>query len=180
MSTRLRRGCWSAAAIAGVAAVVAASTAFGSAGSGSAGIPSQLARVTKALAKYADVERALADGYVEEKQCVKHPQWGTMGYHYVNPKLSGDRKISALTPEILLYVRAPGGGRKLVGVEYWRADADQNLKTDSDRPLLFGYPFDGPMPGHVKGMPRHYDLHVWLWAPNPLGLFAPFNPAIRC
>ena len=180
MTTRARRGCWSAAVIAAVVAAVTASGAFGSAGSSSATIPGQLATVRKALEKYSDVKQALADGYVEEKVCVKHPKWGTMGYHYVNPELIGDRKISAMRPEILLYAGAAGGARKLVGVEYFRADADQNLKTDSDRPLLFGYPFDGPMPGHAKGMPRHYDLHVWLWAPNPLGMFAPFNPTLRC
>ncbi|MFN2467464.1 MAG: hypothetical protein ABR521_04935 [Gaiellaceae bacterium] len=180
MSTMLRRGCWTAAVIVGLTAAVAVSAAFGSAGAGSATIPAQLATVRKALERYADVDRALADGYVEEKVCVTHPKWGTMGYHYANPKLLRDRKVNALKPELLLYVGTGGGGRKLVGVEYFRADADQNLKTDSDRPLLFGYPFDGPMPGHAKGMPRHYDLHVWLWAPNPLGLFAPFNPAVRC
>jgi hypothetical protein len=26
----------------------------------------------------------------------------------------------------------------------------------------------------------HYDLHLWFWADNPLGFFAPFNPALSC
>jgi hypothetical protein len=102
MSTRFRRSAWTAAAVAAAVAAVAASAAFGAGGSGSVTIPAQLASVKKALAKYADVDRALADGYVEEKECVKHPQWGVMGHHYVNPKLLRDRKISARTPEILL------------------------------------------------------------------------------
>jgi hypothetical protein len=29
-------------------------------------------------------------------------------------------------------------------------------------------------------MPVHYDLHVWLYADNPSGLFAPFNPSLSC
>lgn len=178
MSTTCRRGF--VIALVCVAAVVAATTAFAGRMGGSASIPAQLATVRKALEQYTDVSRALKDGYVEEKVCVKDPKLGTMGYHYVNPKLIGDRRINRLQPEILLYAGRPGGARRLVAVEYFRADADQNLKTDGDRPLLFGYPFDGPMPGHVKGMPRHYDLHVWLWAPNPLGVFAPFNPTLRC
>lgn len=44
-------------------------------------------------------------------------------------------------------------------------------------PVLFGRTFDGPMAGHGPGMPWHYDLHVWIWAHNPSGTFAQFNPA---
>ncbi len=36
------------------------------------------------------------------------------------------------------------------------------------------------MEGHDPQMPRHYDLHVWLWQANPAGIFAPFNPNVRC
>ena len=68
----------------------------------------------------------------------------------------------------------------MVGVEYWKADADQNLATAGDRPSLFGVTFDGPMPGHNPTMPIHYDLHVWLFADNPSGMFAPFNPTLSC
>ncbi len=38
-------------------------------------------------------------------------------------------------------------------------------------PSIFGQTFQGPMAGHVPGMPWHYDLHVWIWAPNPSGMF---------
>src|SRR5829696_9342963 len=31
------------------------------------------------------------------------------------------------------------------------------------------------MPSHDATMPVHYDLHGWLWKPNPSRLFAPFN-----
>jgi hypothetical protein len=47
-------------------------------------------------------------------------------------------------------------------------------------PQLFGRTFDGPMPGHVPGMPWHWDLHVWVWANNPSGVFEQWNPAISC
>jgi hypothetical protein len=36
------------------------------------------------------------------------------------------------------------------------------------------------MLGHGPGMPIHYDLHLWIWAPNPRGMFAQYNPAVRC
>jgi len=75
---------------------------------------------------------------------------------------------------------ATAESRRLVAAEWIVVDKDQNLATDDDRPSLFGMPFDGPMPGHVDGMPIHYDLHVWLWKHNPSGLFAPWNPSVSC
>ena len=101
-----------------------------------------------------------------------------MGIHYVNPQRLGQMDPSR--PDILLYAPGPGGVRQLVGIEFFQADADQNLATTSDRPTLFGQPFDGPMPGHFPGQPIHYDLHVWLWRHNPAGMFAAFNPALSC
>jgi hypothetical protein len=29
-------------------------------------------------------------------------------------------------------------------------------------------------------MPKHYDLHVWLYKRNPAGLFAAYNPRVQC
>ena len=72
------------------------------------------------------------------------------------------------------------GNRELVGVEYWKRDADGSLATDNDRPSLFGRAFDGPMPGHNPTMPVHYDLHVWLWRANPAGVYSPTNAAVKC
>jgi hypothetical protein len=72
------------------------------------------------------------------------------------------------------------GKLKLVGVEYWKADADQKLDTREDEPTLLDQPFGAPMEGHAPGMPVHYDLHVWLFKDNPAGMFAPFNPTLTC
>ena len=47
-------------------------------------------------------------------------------------------------------------------------------------PSLFGQSFQGPMAGHVPGMPWHYDLHVWAWSENPAGRFAQWNPTLSC
>ena len=51
---------------------------------------------------------------------------------------------------------------------------------DNPTPKLFGQVFDGPMAGHNPTGPWHWDLHVWLWEYNPLGLFVPLNPAVSC
>jgi hypothetical protein len=140
----------------------------------------ELQSVKAATARYHSFKQALRAGYsVAGEPCVASPD-GTMGIHAVNDALMADPAIKALQPEILLYVRKANGKLRLVGVEYWKADADGDLATDADRPSVLGHPFDGPMPGHNPTMPVHYDLHVWIWKTNPSGLFAPFNPALSC
>jgi hypothetical protein len=91
-----------------------------------------------------------------------------------------DTVLDPNRPELVLYELKPNGKLRLVGVEYFIADADQNLATTDDRPSLFGRPFDGPMAGHFPGQPAHYELHVWLWERNPNGMFAFPNPNVDC
>lgn len=96
--------------------------------------------------------------------------------------LIADDAIDPLRPEILLYVPNEDGSLKLVGVEYWKRDADQNLATAGYRPSLFGQPFDGPMLGH--GAPascRSTTICTCGVAEENLsGVFAMFNPEVSC
>jgi hypothetical protein len=150
----------------------------GQAGDGD--LKKDLAAARRATAKYHNVSVAEAAGYTGAgEDCVALPSGAAMGYHFVNFALLQDPSVDVEEPEILLYAPS-GNGLRLVGLEYWVADADQNLATDADRPVLFGRGFDGPMPGHVPGMPVHYDIHVWVWQSNPDGMFAPFNPNLDC
>jgi hypothetical protein len=139
----------------------------------------ELSLVRTATDRYHDESVALADGYVRTDECVELPGVGGMGFHYVQPSLM-DASLDIERPEILVYAPSGSGGRRLVAVEYFQPDADQDLATDDDRPGLFGVPFDGPMPGHVEGMPVHYDLHAWVWQANPAGTFAQWNPNVAC
>ena len=140
----------------------------------------ELQAVRAAVAKYHSYDEALAAGYsAAGEPCVSSPA-GTMGYHATNAALIRSGRIDPLKPPILLYVPRADGSLRLAGVEYWKADADQNLATDGDRPSLFGQPFDGPMPGHNPTMPIHYDLHAWVAEDNPSGVFAQFNPTLAC
>jgi hypothetical protein len=146
----------------------------------------QLRSVKLALDKYRSVAVAEADGYKAESPCESTPvskeaSWwgGAMGVHYVNDALLG-KPLDPKKPAILTYLPQPNGGMRLLAAEYFKPDADQKVTTDGDRPSILGHAFDGPMKGHAPGMPVHYDLHVWLWAHNPSGLFAPFNPALTC
>lgn len=138
-----------------------------------------LAAVRAATAKYHNEAVAIEDGYIPTDACVAVPGVGAMGYHYFNPDRAGS--VDLREPTLLIYQPRADGSRKLVAVEYFKPDADQNLATDGDRPTLFdGIAFDGPMEGHEPGMPKHYDLHVWVWQHNPAGMFAQFNPAGSC
>jgi hypothetical protein len=142
-------------------------------------IAKQLIAVRRATAKYRNVKAAIADGFVPVGGCTELPGVGGMGYHYMNVANVEDGVLEPTKPELLVYVPTEDGLR-LAAAEYFQADADQNLATDSDRPSLFGVPFDGPMLGHEPGMPIHYDLHAWVWYRNPSGVFAPWNPRVSC
>lgn len=148
-------------------------------GGASASPPDALQAAKAASAKFHSIRQAEAAGYVLASPCVASPD-GMMGFHYEHPALMADDAIDAARPEILVYGPKGNGKFELVALEYWKRDADASLLTDSDRPSLFGHPFDGPMPGHGPVMPVHYDLHVWVYETNPSGMFAPFNPALSC
>ncbi|GIM88654.1 hypothetical protein [Paractinoplanes toevensis] len=140
----------------------------------------QRAVLVEATGRFRDVRRAIAAGYRPTRDCVPG-----MGFHYTKPALAGDLNIDPTQPEILVYAPAAGGAVRLAALEYFKADADGNARTADDRPTLFGHPFDGPMAGHplppgVPPMPVHYDLHVWLYQPNPAGELASENPDIDC
>ena len=143
-----------------------------------AGAQAGLNQLRTELTKYRDPAAAVADGYLPSDACVSLPGVGGMGYHYIKPSLLGT--VDPTRPSLLVYVPDRDGGLTLGAAEWFHADADQDLATDDDRPSLYGIPFDGPMPGHEPGMPVHFDLHAWLFTPNPTGLLQPFNPMVHC
>jgi hypothetical protein len=139
-----------------------------------------LRRARAATRRFRDVKVAREAGYAATGECAQDPKYGGMGIHYANEELLADGELDVTKPEVLVYQPMPSGRLRLGAVEYFQADADQDLATDPDRPYLFGLPFDGPMLGHEPGMPIHYDLHVWLYRHNPAGLFAAWNPRVHC
>ncbi len=143
-----------------------------------AGIARNLDAVKAANDKYRAVDAAVAAGYVPSSPCESSPAGG-MGIHYVNAAVLMSGKFDPLTPPILVYAPT-ASGLELVAAEYFKPDADQDLATDGDRPSAFGRAFDGPMLGHSPTMPKHFDVHVWLWKRNPSGMFAQWNPDVRC
>lgn len=187
--------------------VTVAAAVAGSRGSGpSAAVPPrgaaqpaaltpQLRAAKAATARYQSTARAVADGYAAPPpnayepygHCAASPpdqqlpgaSGGGMGIHFDNTKLIKKKGFDIRHPEQLNYL--PTGGKlRLVAIEFFQPDADQKLTTSTDRPKLFGRPFDGPMPGHYPGQAVHYDLHVWLFAKNPNGIFSTWNPSLHC
>lgn len=133
-----------------------------------------VATVRAATAQYHDVARAVADGYVPLGGCADSPD-GAMGFHYINPeRVMPGTPVDPRKPGMLTYGPSESGRLELWSAEFFEPDVGQ------PHPTLGGQRFDGPMPGHEPGMPTHYDLHVWVGKHNPAGMFAPFNPALRC
>lgn len=148
-------------------------TATGAVASGD-GDEAGLQAVREFTDPYHSEAAAVADGFEPTDECVP-----AMGYHYVNFERL-DERLEPSRPEIVIYAPTADGGRRLAAAEWMVIDRDQDLSTDDDRPSLFGHEFDGPMPGHLPGMPVHYDLHAYAWVENPAGGFATWNATITC
>ena len=175
-----------AAARAQAASMRSAATPSDRAGAVAALAP-ELASVKASLAKYADVTVALRDGYLSTVGCIDYPKGaqdgtvnfppGAMGVHFLNTANIGP-KLDPAKPQILIY-EPVDGKLKLVAAEWFMPVQLAGGKA----PVIFGQTLAGPMNGHVPVMPaslRHYDLHVWLWKPNPKGMFASTNAAVKC
>lgn len=181
--------------IAPASAAVGAETAL----QGDPGLGPQLADVRAATAPFHDVNAAISAGYLNPAGRVcDQIAIGTMGIHSPNLALQATQELDPRRPEVLLYLPKPEGGFRLIGVEYiqfvlllnpatnqvapWTSPNPwpSNYQVVTPTPQLFGQTFNGPMPGHIPGMPWHWDLHVWVWANNPSGMFAQWNPAVSC
>ena len=146
----------------------------------------QIDAMRQALEKYQDPYNAVRDLYLSTVGCVhysgerieghmEYPK-GAMGIHFVNLTVSGPEP-DPMRPNVLIY--EPDGDKlRLVAAE-WLVP----LAAAKERPTLLGQPFQGPMEGHEPLIPKdfvHYDLHAWLFKDNPLGMFSPTNPDVKC
>lgn len=150
-----------------------------------------LAAIRAATDQFHDESAALAAGYGRPPVAFcESSSTGAMGIHHgnfallgvvpgANPPTGTDPTIDLLRPEVLLYEPQPDGTRRLVGIEYvvYRAAWDA---VHDDPPTLLGIPFDERFGSNTHGHAEHYELHVWLWRHNPLGMFAPYNPKVSC
>lgn len=130
------------------------------------------ARLRAATAAFRSLDAAVAAGYSSSGgSCIGHPTQGAMGFHHENAKLTDDL-VELERPEILVYRRTPGGQYQLTGVEYF-VPFSARPRT-AEPPTVMGQqlkPFE-------KG--QFWYLHAWVWLENPSGLFADWNPKVRC
>ena len=154
----------------------------------------QLAQAISALRdttdQYHDVTLAVAAGYRPSAAGCESSETGAMGIHYghsallgvirgSNPVTGTDPNINPLRPEVLMYEPQLDGSRRLVGVEFvvYKAAWDA---VNSQPPTFYGVPFDVKTGHAAHGHADHYELHLWLWRHNPLGMFSPWNPKVEC
>ncbi|HLM20718.1 MAG TPA: hypothetical protein VK390_04230 [Propionibacteriaceae bacterium] len=144
-----------------------------------AGDQQDIAAARQATARYHDINVARADGFVPRGPCIGNA-YGAAGYHYVSEANVRDGVLDVTKPEIIMYAPTHDGGLRLVNLEYFKVDEDQDVSTDDDLPSLYGVPFIGPIPGRAADQPIHYEMHAWVWSENPDGMFAHVNPRLSC
>jgi len=141
---------------------------------------SQLEALRAATVKYHDVSAAGPGGYEPFYLCTDNEGLdAAMGQHFADVPRVLDPTIDPLDPEVLVYEPKPGGGYRLVGVEWVVFQADWDALHASP-PELFGQPFT-PLDGTNRyGLPPFYELHAWIWKGNPRGLFDDWNSNVSC
>jgi hypothetical protein len=155
--------------------------------------PEVLAKVADArlaTAKYAmDLERAKTDGYMIITQMIPN-----MGYHFLNPKIEG---FDVTKPPVLVYVRK-GDAWQLVAIEwvYPKKPATAPIKGAQygsfeaachykDGSFVVATAEAKCAKTNAKSgaefnfwHPPLVTLHMWIWYPNPGGIFGEFNPLL--
>jgi hypothetical protein len=129
-----------------------------------------VARVRDATEKFKSTDAAEAAGYNRVTDCVEYQPAGAMGYHFQNNALL-DTTLDLEHPEVLVYERKADGAFKLNGVEFL---VPIPAWTATEPPRVMGQA--------LKRADRLgiWYLHVWTWEPSPSGLFADWNPRVKC
>jgi hypothetical protein len=174
-------------------------------GAEAAPVGPSLAEIRAATERFQDVNVALAEGYIPDPHgmCVtaemegRKAEEGGMGIHYLRPDLlqitAVEPRVDGMSthtdfakPAILIYEPQADGSLELVAVENlvfrkaWYAAG--NTQPPSFRGVQYDRMIDDPDTpfDEAHGFEPHYDLHVWLFRDNPLGVFSPFNPNVTC
>jgi hypothetical protein len=153
-------------------------------------VTAKLAQARVATAKYAtDIEKAKADGYM-----IITPMIPNMGYHFLNPNITG---FDVTKPPILVYVNKDNKWQ-LVAIEWVYPQRPATPPIEGARYGSFGaacHYKDGSFVladaqakcAHTNPKsnsefnfwhPPLVTLHMWIWYPNPGGVFAEHNPML--
>jgi hypothetical protein len=130
-----------------------------------------LERVRTATYAYRDIGVAHSAGFpTTTPACLENQPAGGMGQHYVDRRILDDQ-LDVERPEILVYAPTSDGKQKLVGVEYI---IPLSKWQKQEAPRIFGRSLK-----RSEQLQLWY-LHVWAWEKNDAGLFADWNPAVKC
>ena len=123
----------------------------------------EIARARRATARYHDLSRAIADGYVDINVFIPN-----QGFHYLKSAIL-DAQFDPERPELLVYAQDLCEGRmRLVAVEY----AVPISLSPNAPPEGFTGNADGWHRNEQFGL---WTLHAWIWFRNPDGVFAEYN-----
>lgn len=167
-----------------------ASTAAAQSVNASPILAGKLAQARLATAKYAtNLGRAKADGYGIITRMIP-----SMGWHFMNPKVTG---FDVRKPQILVYERR-GGTWQLGALEWVFPKLPAKPPIEGAKYGVFGaacHYVDGtfvfadaqskcaatsPQTGAKFNFwhPQLVTLHIWVWYPNPAGLYSGTNPLV--
>jgi hypothetical protein len=127
-------------------------------------------RIRAATERFKSSEAAVSAGYASAANCIEHQPAGAMGYHFQNNTLL-DTTLDVEHPEVLVYERKADGTFKLNGVEFL---VPISKWTSTEPPRIMGQALK-----RADSLGIFY-LHVWTWEPSPSGLFADWNPRVKC
>lgn len=133
-------------------------------------IDRDVAKLRAATARYKSSGGAIAAGYAAADRCVEHQPHGAMGYHFNNQALM-DAVLEVDKPEVLVYEKRPDGTFQFNGVEYL---VPISAWKESKPPSIMGQDLK-----RADSLGIWY-LHVWSESVNPSGLFADWNPRVKC
>ena len=130
------------------------------------------ARARAATESFKILDSAVTRGYAATVQaCISDSTHGAMGFHHLNRGYV-DKLVEIEKPEFLLYERKPDGKYQLNGVEY--VVPYRVWPRDSVPPKLLGRDM-------IRSDALNYwYMHMWIWTRNTAGLFADWNPDVRC
>jgi len=129
-----------------------------------------VAKIRAATDRFKATEAAEGAGYKKVTECIEHQPAGAMGYHWQNNGIL-DTTLDVDHPEVLVYEKNADGSFKLNGVEFL---VPISAWTSTEPPRIMGQALK-----RADSIGLWY-LHVWTWKSSPSGLFADWNPDVKC
>ncbi len=131
---------------------------------------------------YRSPERATEAGFTASDVCVGNSQ-GAIGLHFVHPDRLMDPILDATEPEVIIFFPTQEAPPHLAAVQWIFPLGERGAPIPANpppAPKILGQSMSGPVPGTGTDLPPHYYLYMWLSEENPNGVFADFNPYLRC